>query len=73
MNSALRQGTQKGLIRPKRSEKANYGEVKVVDLDCFSSAGSVATIRAARFFFVQHTKTGKYVPNDHKLYQMVIT
>jgi hypothetical protein len=27
--------------------------------------------KVARFFLVQHTKTGKIVPNDHKLYEMV--
>jgi hypothetical protein len=26
--------------------------------------------RVARFFWVQHTKTGKNIPNDHKIYQM---
>jgi hypothetical protein len=26
--------------------------------------------RVARFFLVQHTKTGKYIPNRHKIYQM---
>jgi hypothetical protein len=27
-------------------------------------------IRVARFFLVHDTKTGKYVPNEHKIYQM---
>jgi hypothetical protein len=27
----------------------------------------------ARFFVVQFTKTGKNIPNDHKLYQSAIT
>jgi hypothetical protein len=26
----------------------------------------------ARFFFVKHTKTGKNVPKEHKIYQMAI-
>jgi hypothetical protein len=30
--------------------------------------GSVS--RVARFFFVQHTKTGKNIPNNHKIYQI---
>jgi hypothetical protein len=29
--------------------------------------------RVARFFLVHDTKTGKNVPNEHKLYQMAIT
>jgi hypothetical protein len=29
--------------------------------------------RAARFVLVQDTKTGKNVPNEHKMYRMVIT
>jgi hypothetical protein len=28
--------------------------------------------RAARFFLVHDTKNGKNVPNEHKIYQMVI-
>jgi hypothetical protein len=28
--------------------------------------------RVARFFTVQHTKTGKNKPNDHKMYQRAI-
>jgi hypothetical protein len=28
--------------------------------------------KVARFFFVQNTKTGKNIPNDHKIYQMAI-
>jgi hypothetical protein len=28
--------------------------------------------RVARFFLVQNTKTGKYIPNYHELYQMSI-
>jgi hypothetical protein len=28
--------------------------------------------RVARFFLVHDTKTGKNVPNEHKMYQMVI-
>jgi hypothetical protein len=28
--------------------------------------------RVARFFFVQHTKTGKNIPNCHIIYQMVV-
>jgi hypothetical protein len=28
--------------------------------------------RVARFFFVHDTETGKNVPNEHKIYQMVI-
>jgi hypothetical protein len=28
--------------------------------------------RVARFFVVQHTKTGKNLPNDHKIYKMAI-
>jgi hypothetical protein len=28
--------------------------------------------RTARFFLAQHTKTGKNIPNYHKLYQMAI-
>jgi hypothetical protein len=28
--------------------------------------------RVARFFLVQHTKTGENIPNDHKIYQMAI-
>jgi hypothetical protein len=27
-------------------------------------------IRVARFFWVQHTKTGKNIPNNHKIYRM---
>jgi hypothetical protein len=30
------------------------------------------SIRVARFFFVQNTKTGKNIPNDHKIYQKAI-
>jgi hypothetical protein len=26
--------------------------------------------RVARFFLVQHTKTGKNIPNNHKIYRM---
>jgi hypothetical protein len=33
---------------------------------CFETPCS----RVARFFLVQHTKTGKNVPNNHKIYQM---
>jgi hypothetical protein len=29
--------------------------------------------RVARFFLVQHTKTGKIYKNDHKIHQMAIT
>jgi hypothetical protein len=29
-------------------------------------------IRVARFFWVHGTKTGKSVPNEYKMYQMVI-
>jgi hypothetical protein len=25
--------------------------------------------RVARFLFIQHTKTGKYITNNHKIYQ----
>jgi hypothetical protein len=28
--------------------------------------------RVARFFFVRYTKTGKYIPNGRKIYQMDI-
>jgi hypothetical protein len=28
--------------------------------------------RVARFFLVHDTKTGKNVPNEHKMYQMLI-
>jgi hypothetical protein len=28
--------------------------------------------RVARFFLVQDTKTGKNVPNEHKMLQMII-
>jgi hypothetical protein len=28
--------------------------------------------RVARFFLVRDTKTGKNVPNEHRMYQMVI-
>jgi replication-associated recombination protein RarA len=28
--------------------------------------------RVARFFFVQNTKTGKYIPKHHKIYRMAI-
>jgi hypothetical protein len=28
--------------------------------------------RVARFFLVQHTKTGENIPNDHKIYQIDI-
>jgi hypothetical protein len=28
--------------------------------------------RVATLFFVQDTETGKYIPNDHKIYQMVV-
>jgi hypothetical protein len=28
--------------------------------------------RVARFSLVQHTQTGKYVPNGHKIYQMAV-
>jgi hypothetical protein len=28
------------------------------------------TSRVARFFLVQHTKTGKNIPNNHKIYQL---
>jgi hypothetical protein len=28
--------------------------------------------RVARFFMVQHTKTGENIPNNHKIYQMAI-
>jgi hypothetical protein len=31
---------------------------------------SVQQPRVARFFLVQNTKTGKYIPNYHELYQM---
>jgi hypothetical protein len=27
-------------------------------------------LRVARFFLVQHTKTGENIPNNHKIYQM---
>jgi hypothetical protein len=30
------------------------------------------SLRVARFFLVHDTKTGKNVPNEHKMYQMVI-
>jgi hypothetical protein len=29
-------------------------------------------VRVARFFLVQHTKTGKYIPSDHKMYESAI-
>jgi hypothetical protein len=32
----------------------------------------IAQSRVARFFLVQNTKTGKNIPNFHKLYQMSI-
>jgi hypothetical protein len=28
--------------------------------------------RVARIFLMQHTKTGKNIPNDHKIYQMAL-
>jgi hypothetical protein len=31
----------------------------------------VARIRVARFLYVQHTKTGRNIPNDHKICQIV--
>jgi hypothetical protein len=31
---------------------------------------SVIVDRAARFFLVQYTKTGKNIPNDRKIYPM---
>jgi hypothetical protein len=37
-----------------------------------SSSGHPVCIRAARFLSVQHTKTGKNIPNDNKIYQMAI-
>jgi hypothetical protein len=35
-------------------------------------SGKGKTIGVARFFSVQHTKTGKNIPNDHKIYQKAI-
>jgi hypothetical protein len=32
----------------------------------------VLSSKVARFVFVQHTKTGKNIENDHKIYQMSI-
>jgi hypothetical protein len=29
---------------------------------------SLVPVRVARFFLVQDTKTGKNIPNDHKIY-----
>jgi hypothetical protein len=37
-----------------------------------SQAGRRHDTRVARFFLVHDTKTGKNVPNEHKMYQMVI-
>jgi hypothetical protein len=36
----------------------------------FKSAERVSKSRVARFFSLQHTKIGKYVPNYHKIYQI---
>jgi hypothetical protein len=38
---------------------------KIPNLDRFCRA----LIRVARFFLVHDTKTGKYVPKDHKMHQ----
>jgi hypothetical protein len=39
-------------------------------LNFFSAlTGGPGRPRVARFFLVQQTKTGKYIPNDHKIYQ----
>jgi hypothetical protein len=37
-----------------------------------AACGHIRT-RVARFFLVQNTKTGKNIPNDHKIYHMDIT
>jgi hypothetical protein len=47
-------------------------------IQLFADAGSarkpdfatVVTLRVARFFLVQHTKTGKNIPNYQKIHQM---
>jgi hypothetical protein len=37
-----------------------------------TTLGSAGFFRAARLFLLQHTKTGKNIPNYRKLYQMII-
>jgi hypothetical protein len=34
------------------------------------NAKAVVQIRVARLFLVQHTKNGKYIPNDHRIERM---
>jgi hypothetical protein len=36
----------------------------------YGTDGANPTIRVARFFVVQHTETGKKLPNNHKINQM---
>jgi hypothetical protein len=44
----------------------------VVYFTAFNLKWSGTEARVARFFLVQHSKTGKNIPNDHKMYQIVI-
>jgi hypothetical protein len=41
---------------------------------CSSLKAALPTFQywIARFFLVQHTKTGKNVPNEHEMYRVVI-
>jgi hypothetical protein len=52
-----------GLL-PKRPVRNKFG--------LLGYQSSPVSSRVARFFLVQHTKTGKNVPNYHKIYQMSI-
>jgi hypothetical protein len=37
-----------------------------------SSRGEPAKTKVARFFSLQHTKTGENIPNEHKIYQKAL-
>jgi hypothetical protein len=46
--------------------------VVVCEDNCCSKLNGEDKPRVARFFLVQNTKTGRNVPSEYKMYQMVI-
>jgi hypothetical protein len=54
-------------VKNIRRKPPNEGEPKPLE-----KFFSFLRIRVARFFFVRDTQTGKNVPSQHKMYQMVL-
>jgi hypothetical protein len=63
------------MIYSERNKKAEKNRVPTFNLSADNLMPLIIQIesRVARFSMVHDTQTGKNVPNEHKMYQMVIT